>query len=326
MESSKQKATLLFFIVEPGYLEDQATLLLRSIQISDNKEFDVIVINPGRHPLQNSPLTALMQTMGVTLIEPKLNTNWSFYPLSNKVLSCAYIEEKYACKYKFLIFLDTDIVVSGNINAILNPDYEIAAKADDDLNDIIWLNDKKPNLFWELIRDGCRLKNEDIWSITSRTNKLPFKLFFNSGVIVKKASNQFFQFWLENFKRIMSDKRLFEIDYLHFFFLEQASFSLSVVKFFDKSAVNILDYEYNYPVHLLSEIGIDKRPVLIHYHDEFYETNWKSDHLSQFQMQKDLDELVPLKDKSTSITRRLSKILSFQKFKLQYKYEVLPKG
>ncbi len=260
----------------------------------------------------------------MTFWDLKLNQKWPFYALANKVVTCAYVEERVGKEYDSLLFFDTDILSTQDFNGLFSrAGYQIAAKPDDDLDNIRWLSNEPPDLFWQLICDGCQLNPEEVWEVTNQICEVPFKVFFNSGVIVKHGQNDFFKFWLQCFDRIMTDKRVFKIDYLHFFFLEQASFSLTVVKYFKKNQVNLLGYKYNYPVHLHKRIKMEEPPIIIHYHDEFYADKWTEDFPHFFSIPKEFETMLPFSRHRKSVVAKIRQVAQFQLYKLKYKYRLL---
>ena len=312
------RKNLFFFIVEPGFLEDQAKLLVSSFNRFTESSDELLAINPRGTGI-SSELATFLKQQGVNLINIKLNRDWIFYPLANKVVCSAYVEDHYNHLYENLIFLDTDILVVRDFHSLFDGDFHLAAKSDDDLNDIRWPVNSKPNKFWSLIANGCQINDNDLWSMTNSVNPQPFNVFFNSGVIVKKDTSPFFSYWLENFKRILSDRRLFHIDYLNFFFLEQASFSLTVAKQYSKERIKELGYEFNYPVHLHAELNLEQ-PILLHYHDEFYKDRWQQSYPSMFGINDSLQQFLPLEKRSRPIQDKIVRILAFQWHKLKFKY------
>ncbi|MDA0195423.1 MAG: hypothetical protein O2887_05380 [Bacteroidetes bacterium] len=319
------------FVVEPGDLEQKAILLADSLRFFGGLDpaIPIFAINPGRKGSICAATKKKLNKSNVELVQEKLNLSYKFYPLANKIFASAYCEQKFDHEFDTLVFLDTDLLVLNCVSDLfnINPNHQVKVKPEERIN-----TGQKPNeplnVFWKMIYEHCGIHDlEKVWSVKSAVGSTQMRALYNPSLIVKKSGNGFYQQWLRNFEKVMTNIRLFEINYLQFYFIELSVFSATAVKMFKKEELDELSHVHNYPIHLHNTIEnpakrLDELTIL-HYHnhlrnrrelelfeipDKYYD--WLRDYLPQQICNKPLFQ-------------RLNEIIAFQKHKLKYKYNLI---
>jgi len=259
----------LIICTERGYLESMARLLIYSLREfgGEFKDIPVYSYQPRKKYKISKETVSFFDKHNVEYVDLNLNTEFDFYPLANKPLTCAHRERN--THAKILIFLDTDTFILrepcdfNNFNGadvILRPvdTKNIGKDKFHDHNVFYW--DKLYSLLDVRI---CR-------TVTSTVDKKEILEYYNSGQIVSQTDNDLFTAWEDNFIKTMRSglrphKRLF--------YLEQSVFAATVAQL--ELEVQLADENYNFPVHLFDSItGEDCRVsehnfVTVHYHNLF---------------------------------------------------------
>lgn len=314
--------------VEAGDLEQKSRLLVSSIRRVD-KSTHIYAIKPRKGQNINQKLLSYFDKNDVNFIDKSLNRKTSFYAFANKVYSSQYIEEQYGNHYDNLIFLDTDTLLLRPISELLQQigPYKVAIKPSDNSLGLGSNSQKPPSVIWKWVYEVTGVDEDNIWSLADYRDGQEIRAYFNAGVIFKFGTNLFFNAWLENFKRITQDRRFFKLSGQELFFIEQMSFSATVLKEFDKTQIKLLDNSFNYPYNLhhttLHQINSIERVKILHYHNEFNSKMWMHNLVFDSTTTNWLNEFLPFKQYTKTHFQRAREILLFQQYKLRYKYNLM---
>lgn len=323
---SNVSSVLIYFVIE-RLIEDEALLLAKSIRTFSDKDnqYRIIAFNPGKSVLSPEIVNELERN-GIELQHLRLNQYFDFYPLSNKVFVSSYVEEKYGSEYEILMFLDSDIVVLKPLDELFGNTFKIALKPESD--NIVGLKHKEsPNLFWQMLYDSANIKPDQSWNVVTTNDNIEIKAFYNSGVVVVKKGGDIFQTWKECFLKSITDKRSFKIDYIKYYFIEQASLSMAIVKTMSKSDVLDLSNDYNYPLNpsdSMSKASDFSNISVLHHHQYLYTHDWTNQFSKSIEEHQWLLNNKPKSHRQTKTANMLASILKFQIFKMRYKYHLLP--
>ncbi len=319
-------SVLIYFIIEK-HIEENTLLLAKSIRrFSDSdKKYSLIAFNPRKSRLSKSVICDL-ERLNVQLNHINLNRHFDFYPLSNKVFVSSYVEEHYSSEFDILMFLDSDTLVLKPLDSLFNRSFKVAIKPESD--NIVGLRvQQDPDLFWQILYENANLESSCAWSVTTSIDNVEIKAYYNSGVIVTKGSAGIFQTWKDFFLSTITDRRSFQIDYVKYYFIEQASLSMAIVKNINNTDVISLNNNFNFPLHLYDKISkpYDFSSIyILHYHELLLSADW-IDHfnIEPHTLQWILDNK-PNNKRSVHLISRIRNILKFQVYKMRYKYHLLP--
>jgi hypothetical protein len=242
--------------IEQNRLADEALLLIESI-----RNFAGVLANAPIYtfnPRANGPLEikvrACLRKFGVVHSDESLNQRYRDYPLANKILVCAHMEEH--AKEDVVVFLDSDSVILKTPAAFILPQgFQAALTPVWDVGIGATGPSDPANAFWKAASDACGHRGEFPLVKTVVTGR-EVGLYLNSGLIVARRSSGLFSKWLRCFESIYDSSVVRSVlgvgPTQHVgtgpsFFLEQASLSFAVAPFYDQ--VTWLGALYNCPLH-----------------------------------------------------------------------------
>src|SRR5699024_8075730 len=124
---------------------------------------------------------------------------------------------------------------------------------------------------------------DEVWTIRTSVTKDNILAYFNSGVIFSSAESRLFEKWLNNFRRLAKDIRVYHLKYMEFYLLEQALLSGTILKYFSKKKIKILSNHYNYPLPFHNQLKdtIPYAEIKILHYFELLKTSYLEE-LSEF--------------------------------------------
>jgi hypothetical protein len=107
---------------EPGNLENQSSLLFRSIRTFGGafRNAPIHSFQPRGGDSLNSETLKLFGELDVIHHEEELNTDFTRFPQTNKVFACAWAEKN--LREDLLVFLDSDTVFLNEPEELILPD------------------------------------------------------------------------------------------------------------------------------------------------------------------------------------------------------------
>jgi hypothetical protein len=262
-------------LTEAGQLEQEALLMVESLRRYGGSLKDTPLysyqVRAGRE-IAESTVKGL-ESFGVQHQALILNSRYPNYPLANKPLLCAHVEQEIDAE--MIVFLDSDLVFFSEPKEFLLPaDYDLGIRPEH--NKMIGSSGAADpnNAFWDELHAIAQVKN-DLYVMTT-VDRQEIRAFFNSGVVAVRRSAGIFTAWKENFEKLVSTKDVSSINKENFYF-EQSMFSATVCAVTDK--IWYFSPGYNYPIHFHNRIIDTERResfdqiVCIHDH-LFREREW----------------------------------------------------
>ncbi len=260
----------IIICTERGYLEPMSKLLIYTLrEFGGNlRDTPIYSYQPRKKHKISKETIAFFEKYQVEYIDINLNNKYHYYPLANKPLSCAHREMN--TNGDILIFLDSDIFFLNeptefddfnHSDVILRPVHKkyIGTENTGDKNADYW------NELYNLLNVNIRRK------IKTTVDNKDILEYYNSGHVATMAKNNLFNYWKENFMKVMEagikpTKQLF--------FVEQSVFAATVSQM--ELVVKQFSKNYNCPLHLQDQVkngeyyitDFDKL-ISIHYHDIF---------------------------------------------------------
>lgn len=258
----------LIFIIctEKGALEKKSLLLVKSIRefAGIYKDFDILSFAPRVGYEISQKTQDEFDKLNVKHFNISLNTDYHDYPLANKPLVCAYVEENFESEY--FVFMDSDkILLNEPTELIFDDDFDVALRPVDVQNIGSTGEGDQNNEYWKKLYDIVGVKDKNYVITTVGNEKI--LSYWNSGLISVKSEKNLFTQWKKNFIKVM-DKELTPSQGT--FFVEQSVFAATV------SSLELRVYEfsntYNYPMHMQNNIKQEKKIknmddiITLHYH------------------------------------------------------------
>jgi len=300
----------IFFIVEPGRLEQQAHILVRTLRKFGNLSTNHVLhaFQPRTSGTISKSTKEFFEKNNVIFEKINLNKKFFFYPLANKILVGDYFEKKFS--YDRNLFLDTDLIIYDSINYLFQNDKKIAIAPVHQKG--IGIGSDEISEIWKIIFEILDIKIRDTWQVKSLIDQKTLAHYFNTGVISYQSSRSIFKHTKSYLERVMKDSRVLKLPYSDFYFIEQILLSCVIAKTFKKEEIDLLPIEYNYPIELTAE-KIDASKI-IHFQD-YFENNGLSAVLQK------VAEIIHDLDKGSKKKHwwvRFREILSYQLFKLSF--------
>ena len=258
----------LIFIIctEKGPLEKKSLLLVKSIRefAGKYKDFDILSFAPRAGYEISQKTQDEFDKLNVKHLNIALNTDYYDYPLANKPLVCAYVEENFESEY--FIFMDSDkILLNEPIEFIFENEFDVALRPVDVKNIGSSGKGDQNNEYWEKLYDIVGVKEKNYVMSTVGNEKI--LSYWNSGLISVRSGKNLFTQWKNNFIKVM-DKKLTPSQGV--FFVEQSVFAATV----SSLELSVFEFSnmYNYPIHMQNNITEDKKIknlndiVTLHYH------------------------------------------------------------
>ena len=259
------KKVTFIICTEKGDLERKSLLLVESIR-RFTKRFstcDIISIAPREGHEIAQETKRKFENLKVQHYDVPLNDAYKDYPLANKPLSCAYVEENIDSDY--FVFVDSDqLFFNAPDECILDDKHDVGLRPVDVKN--IGSNGSDENYdYWQKLYDILDVKNQKY--VISTVDEQKILQYWNSGLITVKSETGLFKEWKKNFMKVMENGLQ---PGQGEFFIEQSVFAATV------SSMNLNVYEfsnsYNYPLHMQNQIPVNKRltsleeATTLHYH------------------------------------------------------------
>ena len=241
----------ILIVVERGYLEEQAKLLIRSIlkfYQSEQHDLDIFAFSPRKDHKPSAQTNDFLKQHTTHHFEQDLNLDYQQFPLINGHFGARFFEQNHS-EYKHVMLLDTDTVFLNNFEFILNEkdrgvfiapvdNKGVGITGDTDKDYDFWVN-----LYTHL---GIELPEN---RVTTRVGLQKIWPYYNAGFVYKKNMPDFFTRWLSNFQAIYhSDIRsqFSGKDGSKTIFLEQVALALTAQSCAE--SVHLLPETMNYPI------------------------------------------------------------------------------
>ena len=269
--------TAIIICVEEGFLEEQAKLLINSInQFASNGNINLIAFSPriGFYPSQET--CDFFTKNNVIHIKENLNIDYLDYPIANKVIACDYVEKNFP-QFDSFMFVDTDTIFLNPIDAkLLQTHNKLYVRPVDNKGPGSGGKGDENDKFWQEVFSLFDLSLPPA-SMTTTVRPHITRPYYNAGFIWANGLPGFFTQWKKDFyKLVSSGLRPYGYqsrDNTDFRCLDQIALAVTTHRF--ESTVKILPETYNYPVPFRPILKQrDNHPefnelVHVHYHKWF---------------------------------------------------------
>ncbi|MBE9039193.1 hypothetical protein IQ235_00085 [Oscillatoriales cyanobacterium LEGE 11467] len=270
-------SSIAFLIcTESGDLAEKSLLLAESLRCFGGKLKDAPIysVQPRAGDEIESQILEKFQELGVVHKKIILNTDYTYYPIANKVFVCAYGEQN--INTEILVFLDSDQVIFREPQElILSPDCDTALRPVDRKNLGSTGKKDRNDDYWQKL-DALFGMTREIW-VETTVEKEKIRGYWNSGMIAARKESGLFSAWLENFKIAMAHQLIPESGIFH---LDQLTLAATIAS--KNIKFSTLSPTYNYPLHKQSQLQESDRiesfdeVVSIHYHWMFKGDDWRA--------------------------------------------------
>jgi len=309
----------IFFVVEPGYLEEQARLLVRSIRRFagpfTTAPLWAVSPRPAMGPLSPETMICLDEYDVRHAAEPINVGAMKDYPLANKPLAGAWLEERLAGAARTLVFLDTDTVVLRPPEVLcLDGDEKVAVRPAHFCREVGPRADAPPNAYWSELYRLCGVADPDAHPMATTMDRAAVRCHVNSGVVAVDPRAGIFGAWARNMVRVFDagfqDRAEWTVRQRRL--VEQSCLSATILATCRPGEVGILPAAANYfvPAHraLPADVRLERLDdaVVAHYHLAFYNAALVRSLPMSRELRAWMDGELPLRDRRQPLRRRLA--------------------
>ena len=124
--------------------------------------------------------------------------------------------------------------------------------------------DEPIDAFWNQVFEMCGVPNDAVFPMRTHVDGKILRPYFNAGCLIIRPEEDLFHLWLTKFKEIYQHPRIieyYEQDSMYRIFVHQVVLTGVILSSVKKDELIELPFEYNYPLHLLSESAKEYQPV-----------------------------------------------------------------
>ncbi len=280
---------VVFFLVEPGYLEEQARFLCESIRHFGNSADNVALhaIQPRKSSIPLQPETPVVFNRCQVDFHTQYVNDGQMrdYALANKPCAAAWMEEQLAESDVTLLYLDTDVFVGKPLNDfILKSRESLAIRPAHYAQDVACREDNEPDEYWRELYRICGVDDPGRFNMVTTHDQTRVRCHINSGVISADPKHGLFRSWRHNLETIWAE-RFFEkvqMNDRQRRLLEQSCFSATMMAQCRPEEVRLLPGSHHYFVDREDTLPANERlpllddAVVAHYHRMFDSGRWES--------------------------------------------------
>ena len=208
-----------------------------------------------------------LNNLGVDHQKVVLNTKYPDYPLANKPLLCAHIEQ--TLDAEIIVFLDSDLVFFGEPNEFfLASEYDVGIRPEHHKmigsEGIYDPNDD----YWKYLYELAGVDNLDQY-VTTTVDQRKVRAFWNSGVVAMRRSAGIFTAWKQTIEKLIVEGT--GVNQKNFYY-EQSALSATICA--KTAKVWQFSTGYNYPVHshnqMIDSERLDSFDQIVCIHDHLF--------------------------------------------------------
>lgn len=251
--------------IQPGFLEEQTTLLAQSIRLFGGRYRDcpIYAISPRGEDLSQACIQTL-ESLKVFIDIQSLNTNITSFGYANKAYALEHAETTYG--HETNVFLDSDtLFVDEPLAFTLDRERDFLARPVDLRGICRSPHDSYFNHYWQECCDLSEVTLDDLSIISTTVDRVSIYSNWNGGLLVTRGSKGIGNRWREILERLWQKQVCARPN--DFWGSGQVSFALATASLSLNGG--ILPEGYNIPIHLdPSSIKLDQvsKAIHIHYH------------------------------------------------------------
>jgi len=264
----------ILIIIEPGLLEQQAELLIKSIHKYLFSEIDIFTFSPRIDRKPGSHMQLFLNKYVTKHFNNDLNITYTYFPLANGLYASSFFEREHP-EYDNILLTDTDTVFINDLpKEIFENNTVFVSPADNKGVGSEGVNDPE-DYFWNQMFNLFDLEIPKA-NMETTVRKKTIRPYHNSGFVLVNKVPGFYQQWFNDFDILMKSNirpKFIGRDGTNFGFFEQLVLSITTERignnkrYFPKSL--------NYPIPF--KPYLEKKPNSIkwnelchlHYHKWF---------------------------------------------------------
>lgn len=313
--------------VESGWLETQTVRMIESLRRWGGKfaNAPIYAVTPRFGPPITRKTRELFERYQVNHLILNDQNKYSWNKFLNKLTALMAVEK--VAQTESIAWLDSDLLIVGEPSCLeLDTKTDFRACASDaDPNIVITHAQEQNYSYWQEI---CQIIGIDIqklpW-IESQPEKIPIRLYWNSGVFVYRRSTNFAKHYLQTFLQLC-DAQIASKN-CGFFFNDQVVLGLTVMKM----GLNWDTLPYSHNFALGSKVPTDwydgdklETAKIIHYHDAMWDWFWNKFleilRPTQPEVITWLEKLGAMKNEAPVQWRATKKVLDFMRSRQELAY------
>lgn len=294
----------IIIIIEPGILEQQAELLIKSIHKYITAEIDIFTFSPRIDHKPGTRLQSFLKDKVTHHFNNDLNINYPDFPLANGLYASSFFEQEHP-EYTNILLTDTDTVFINDFPEIIFENNTVFVSPADNKGVGSEGSHDPEDIFWSQMFDFFNLKLPPA-NVETTVRKNRIRPYHNSGFVLVNGINGFYQQWFEDFDKLMKSNirpQFVGRDGTNFGFFEQLVLSITTQRIINNK--RIFPQSLNYPIPFQPYLVNENRSldfsnlVHIHYHKWFQHPDF-------------LDYVTSEEDKQTEQYRWLKEQLPLQ--------------
>jgi len=181
-----------------------------------------------------------------------------------KVFASAMAEGEAAGRFKFLAWLDPDVVFVGQPDAFILPE-NVSLGCRPVMHQLIGSSyDQPPDEFWSRLYQKLDVPDSAIFPVVTPIDEARIRAYFNAGMLIVRPERGILQGWPEAFAQVYSDSVFAEwtkSDRLKAIFLHQAALAGNILANLTRAKIFELPPTYNYPLNLADKYPAARKPL-----------------------------------------------------------------
>lgn len=252
---------------EKGRLEKQSLLLVDSLRRFGGRyrNADILSFSPRRGCKPSQQTGEKLAKQGVIIVTHDLNHSYADYPIANKLIAAAYVEQHF--DYERIVMLDSDILFFNEPSLVDIPTgFDIALRPVHRKNIGVGKNEPIPP-DWQKVFELFGVTSHRFVRTTVDNEEI--YAYWNSGFIVSRSSAGFFSRLLHNFTLFVDNVKLLNNKMLYF--RDQIVVAATIEQM--RLSYFVLPASYNVPFgykrHYPGKPTDLSSVVFLHYHRRF---------------------------------------------------------
>ncbi len=207
------------------------------------------------------------------------------FPFAIKIIAAAYAEAIVTGNTEAMVWLDCDtIILKVPGEFLLPPGATLGYRpVHHKLIGPSWGEPLDP--FWSRILHSCEVPEDRQFQMTTHTGENT-RPYFNAGTFVIRPEKGLMEEWQSRFMKLYNLPKFqvfYQSDNRYFIFMHQAVFTGVMLRELDCAEMFELSPKINYPLHLHSEIPMERRPsslndlTTVRYENIFDTLDWQED-------------------------------------------------
>jgi hypothetical protein len=222
------------------------------------------VIIPDSKNITNQDLETELRSLEVKVIDFEIDLELRKFPFAEDVKTAAITESLAESEAEILVWMNTDTMIINEPSGFnLRKDKNLGYRPVH--HTLVGSIYNKPiDPFWKLVYDKCHVSEEKIFPMKTHVDHNTLRPYFNAGFLIVRPALGLLQYWWKKFNELYLEsefKEFYQKNDLYSIFIHQAILAGVILNQMEKSMLQELPFEYNYPLHLLHECPEEYIPI-----------------------------------------------------------------